>query len=217
MKTIAFYLALILGLTLASVSAQNVDSVQANNILKHHFISINEAKTVYPNLPENLAIPFSARTLRNNPNSWLIPVKIQDRFRYLLVRAGFECEICTLKRVDTLRLKTTEEVLSMLKVLRPNFPERRGSNESFKYFFRTKDSAGIFKKAVAYDGKNYLVVNWPNKVELGVVRQKCIFYLFRNKKGVELALGSESLPDYGLAIKDGQSVFFLTMLSHKAE
>ena len=215
MRTIAFYLALILGLALAS--AQNVDSVQANNILKHHFISLTEAKSVYPDLPENLTIPFSAQTLKNNPDSWLIPVKIQDHFKYLLVHAGFECEICTLKQVDTLRLKTTEEVLLMLKVLRPNFPERRGSNEAFKYFFRTKDSAGtnIFKKAVAYDGNNFLVVNWPNKVELGVVRQKCIFYLCRNKKGLEIALGSESLPDYGPAIKDEQSVFFLTMLSHK--
>jgi len=204
MRTVTFFISLILGLTY--LNAQTVNSLQAQNILKDHFISLTEAQVIYPNLPGELAIPFSSQTLKNNPDSWLLPIKVQDQFKYLLVRANFEFK----------------EVLSMLKILRPTFPERANSNEAFKYFFRTKDDAGtreknIYKKAVAYDGRNFLVINWPNKTELGVVQQKCIFYITKNKKGMEIVLGQESLPDYGLAIKDDQSIFVLTLLSHQTK
>ena len=220
MRTVTFFISLILGLTY--LNAQTVNSLQAQNILKDHFISLTEAQVIYPNLPGELAIPFSSQTLKNNPDSWLLPIKVQDQFKYLLVRANFEFEVCMLKRVDTLGLRTSKEVLSMLKILRPTFPERANSNEAFKYFFRTKDDAGtreknIYKKAVAYDGRNFLVINWPNKTELGVVQQKCIFYITKNIKGMEIVLGQESLPDYGLAIKDDQSIFVLTLLSHQTK
>lgn len=217
MKTKTFFIFLLLILSMSEASA-GVTEIQAKEILKNHFITLAEAKKAYPDLTEELTIPFSIETLKSNRGAWLLPVKTTTGFEYLLIRANFESEMGTLTKVDTLELSKAEEALFLLKKLRPNFPDRAEANVPFKYLFRTKDDSapklgGIYKKTVSYDGKNFLIINWPNGVEIGVVHETFISYLTMDKRGVEIQYGQEKLPENFPKIN--QSVYILTLLRCK--
>jgi hypothetical protein len=192
---------------------------QAKEIMGRHFISILEAQTISPDLPNNIAIPFSVEVLKNNPNAWLVPIKS----KYFLVKANFENEVSTkkfLKQNDTLTLVDTKQVIKLINVLRPYSWDRMDSEIPWKYFFRTKSLSPPkqgtgYRKIVAYDDNQFLVVDWPNKVEIGVVKEDYISYLTRDKRGRELKLGLSFLPDGHPDIAYLQSIYILTMFYQK--
>lgn len=192
---------------------------QAKEIMGKHFISVLEAQNIYPDLPNNIVIPFSVEVLKNNLNAWLVPIKS----KYLLVKAHFDNEVATknfLKQNDTLTLVSAKQVIKLIDVLRPYSWNRLNSEIPFKYFFRTKSLSpskqGIsYRKIVAYDDNQFLIVDWPNNVEIGVVKENYISYLTRDKQGHELKLGLALLPDEHPDIKYLQSIYVLTMFYQK--
>lgn len=189
----------------------NVTEAQASEILQSHFVKLVEVKDIYPDLPATLEIPFSEEALKTNRSGYLVPVKMKNGFEYLFFRANFENEISMLKGVDTLDIETAKEVLMLIKRLRPWFPGRAESNLPFKYFFRAKDISKMV--AVSYDGKNFIVVDWPNNVELGMMNKDYISYLTRNKNGVEIQFETTPLPANHPKVNNQQSVFVLTLFS----
>lgn len=208
MKTKIIFFALLLS---SYVSAQTIAPQQAKEILKNHFISLDEVKTIYPDLPE-LTIPFTLQTLKNNHHSWLLPVKTTIGFKYLLVQANFINESYALKKVEPLDLKTTKEVLILLAKLRPSFPEREDSKEPFKYFFRTKDHSFTkenidFNKTIAYNGIDFITINWPSDIEYGIMNQNYATYLRQIK------FRQEPLPSGHPKVNE-QSIFILTLFKH---
>lgn len=196
---------------------KSINNEEAREILQSRFVSLIEIKDLYPGAPDSLEIPFSKEFLERNKSAWLIPVKIDSNFKYLLVRANFENEFCALKNIDTLDLKMATEVITLIKKLRPWFPGRVESNLAFKYFFRTDEiylqDKPEYKKAISYDGKNFIVVAWPDNIELGVMNKNCISYLTRNKKGAEIQFETTPLPDNHPKVTEQQSVLVLTLFS----
>ena len=199
--------------------SQKATSEQAQEIMGKHFISILEAQTLYPDLPSKIAIPFSTEVLKNNPNAWLVPIKS----KYFLVKANFENEVSSekfLKQNDTLTLTETKQVLKLINVLRSNFLNRIDSETPYKYFFRTKSLSPLklgrsYRKIVAYNDNQFLVVDWPNCVEIGVVNKDYISYLTRDKRDRELKLDLAPLPDGHQNIEYLQSIYVLTMFYQK--
>lgn len=215
MKTKIFLIFLFLGL-FSSLRATTVSSEQAQKILKNHFINLTEIRNLHPDAPSVLIIPFSQKFLEKNRSAWLVPVKIKSGFKYFLVRANFENEFCALKGLDTLDLKTARQVVETIKRLRPDFPERIESNLPFKYFFRTAEPVRENpkqKKAISYNDGKFIVVSWPNEVELGVVNKNQIFYLTKNRRGVEIQFETTSLPENCPPITEQQSILVMTLFS----
>jgi hypothetical protein len=217
MKTKILFIFFLLFFSCATkVSA--ISSEQAREILQSHFIELTEVKKFYPDIPDVLEVPFTKETLRKNKSAWMIPVKINSKFKYLLIRANFENEFCALKNIDTLDLKTATEFLIIIKELRPWFPDRAETDLPFKYFFRTDDRYNQkinYKKAISYDGKNFIIVDWPDEVELGMMNKDYISYLIRNKKGVEIQFETTPLPRDHPKTNEQQSVLVLTLFSCK--
>lgn len=208
-----FYVLLLLN----ALQVKAVDNKQAHEILQSHFVSLKEVKELYSDLPDSLEIPFSKEFLEKNKSGWLIPTKTDSGFKYLLVRANFENEFCALKNIDTLDLKAATEIIGLIKKLRPWFPDREESRLSFKYFFRT-DEAYLqdkpeYKKAISYDGKNFIVVAWPDNIELGMMNKDYISYLAKNKKGVEIQFETTPLPKNHPRVTNQQSILVLTLFS----
>jgi hypothetical protein len=208
MKTNIIFFTLLLS---GYLSAQTITPLQAQEIMKNHFISLAEARTVYPDLPE-LTIPFTLSTLKNNHHSWLLPVKTTKGFKYLLIQANFINEAYALKKVEPLDIETTKEVLILLAKLRPNFPEREDNQEPFKYFFRTKDYSFTkeninFNKTISYNGNNFITINWPSDIEYGIINQNYVTYLRQIK------FRQEPLPEGHPKVTD-QSIFILTLFKH---
>lgn len=178
MKTKIIFFVLLIS---SYVSAQMVVPQQAKEIMKSHFVSLDEVRTLYSDLPE-VKIPFTPQTLKNNPRSWLLPVKTITGFKYLLVQANFINESYALKNVEPVDLKTTKEILILLAKLRPSFPEREDSKKPFKYFFRTRDYSFtkkniIFNKTISYNGKDFIIIDWPSDIEYGIIKKNYITYL----------------------------------------
>lgn len=204
---------------------QMANSLKAKEILGNHFISLNEVLTILPSAPKEgeFEIPFSVQTLNDNPGSWLIPIQTRGVYKYFLVSLNFENEISTKKFLnsnDTLSLEATKQAVKILSTLRPNFLNRSESEISFKYFFRTKTTApahqGIaYKKILSYADDNFLILDWPNAVEIGVVNKDYISYLTRNSRGVEIKLGLAILPDDHPQMEYLQSVYVLTAFYKK--
>jgi|GEM_PF-1816821 hypothetical protein len=214
MKKVIFLFLLIISASL--LTAQNVTIAQAKETLKSHFISLEEARTVFPDLPLELKIPYTLRDLKNNKNSWLLPIPL-DKSRYYLIQANFECESSKpgwIRNKDTLSLVAAKKVIMLLNKARLGFPNRVYSDQPYKYFFRTKTATASkywtrYKKTVTYYNGEFLIINWPNSAEFGVVNDKCLNYLVRNKRGKELQLGTENLPDFPVVPQ--QSIYVLTL------
>lgn len=206
-----------------SCYSQVVTEVQAKEVMGKHFISTLEAKTIYPNLANEISIPFSLEILKLNHHAWLVPLKVNGNSKYFLVKANFENEVSTktfLTQNDTLSLNEAKQAVKLISTLRPYSWERSESEIPYKYFFRTKSPAptkqGIYyRKILAYDNNQFLVIEWPNSVEIGVVNKDYISYLTRDKRGREIKLGLVPLPDNHPEIEYLQSVYVLTMFYQK--
>ncbi len=190
----------------------SVTEIQAKEILKSHFISQEEAKMIYPDLPNNLSINFSESFLKKNSTAWLIPVKVSTKeFKYFLIRSVFEHEICLFKKIDTLDLKTAKEALSLFDKLRPDFPKKSKVKSPFKYFFRTKTSdINNYHKVIACNEGCFIVIDLPNETELGVINKDSIFYVTENNQ-----IGYKKLPPE--IVKKNQTIFILNLINHKNE
>jgi hypothetical protein len=196
---------------------------QAKEVLGRHFISVLEARTVYPDLAAEIAITFSPEILKFNPNAWLVPIKSNGVSKYFLISANFENEISNkkfLKQNDTLSLNETKQVIKLISSLRPFSWERINSEIPYTYFLRTKNSSppkqGIgYRKIVAYDNESFLVIDWPNGVEIGVVNKDYISYLTRDKRGREIKFGLAFLPEDHPNIEYLQSIYVLTIFYQK--
>lgn len=228
MKTRTTLLLALLLILIWPLLAQGVASYEAQKILGNHFIALNEAQTIYPEIPDKLQINFSLNTLKSYPNSWLVPLLTKRGYQYFLVQANFENEVSTKKLInekDTLNLSQTIQALSLLKNLRTNWLNRLNSTDSYQYFFRTKTKSSQknnFQKTVSHFNNEFLVIDWPNGVELGVINNNddCIYYLSRNKQKKEIQLSQADLPDnYQIinhqAIDYLPSIYVLTMFYHK--
>lgn len=215
-KTVLLYSLLVVFI---NCYGQMATPAQAKEIMGKHFISILEAQTLYPDLSSKITIPFSMEVLKANSSAWLVPIKS----KYFLIRANFENEVATkkfLKQNDTLSLSETKQALKLINVLRPYSWERDNSEIAYKYFFRTKSFSptkqGIsYRKIVAYDNDQFLVIDWPNAVEIGVVNKDYVSYMTRDKRGRELKLGLAPLPDGHPDIEYLQSIYVLTMFYQK--
>jgi len=216
MKKVIFLVFLLI-ISACSLTAQNVTVAQAKETLKSHFISPEEARTIFPDLPLGLKIPYTLKDFKNNKNSWLLPIPLDKGYKYYLIQAHFDCESSRsgwMKNKDTLSLSTAKKVIMLLEKVRPGFPGRTESYKPYKYFFRTKTNAASkywtkYKKIVAYSNREFIVLDWPNSAECGVVNDKQINYLVRNKRGVELQFGTEYLPT--VPVVPQQSVYILTL------
>lgn len=223
MRTKTFLIMVLLIILAKPTYAQEISTEEAKGIMQEHFISTTEAQKIYPETPNILKIPFSKETLKSNQESWLMPILTKRGYKYLLLTANFDNEIATTKfqqEHDTLSLAETKFAIKILSETRINFLERANSGYSFQYFFRTKTLApkkqGInFKKAVAYDDNQFLVLDWPNDVELGVVNKDYISYLTRNDKGQEIKLGLAFLPENHPPLSYLESIYVLTMFVKK--
>lgn len=208
-----FYVLLLMN----ALQVKAVSNERAHEILQSHFVSPAEVKELYPDLPDSLEIPFSNEFLKKHKSGWLIPTKTDSGFKYLLIRANFENEFCALKNIDTLNLKVATEIITLIKKLRPWFPGRAESNLPFKYFYRTDEvylqNKPEYKKAVSYDGKNFIVVAWPDNIELGMMNKDYISYLAKNKKGVEIQFETTPLPENHPRVTNQQSILVLTLFS----
>jgi hypothetical protein len=219
MKKIGFLIVALL-VPLISFVAQETSASKAREILGKRFIGCEEITQLYPEIPINLKIPFSEKTLLSSRESWLIPLLSNGQYKYYFVQANFDNEVTTpgfLQNKDTLRLNEAKMAIKLLSELRPQFLR---SAENLKYFFRTKtvttDPKGIgFRKIVAYSNNKFLVVDFPNYAELGIINKKYISYLARNKRGVEVQLGLAFLPENELSIPEKESIFVLTMFYRK--
>lgn len=208
-----------------SCYGQLADYSDASGIFGKKFISLNEIINVFPNTPteSEFKIPFSIQTLQDNRGSWLMPIQINGVYKYFIISLNFENEISTKKFLsanDTLSLEATKQVVKILSTLRPNFLNRIESETPYKYFFRTKTTAdtrqGIsYRKILSYANDNFLIIDWPNEVELGVVNKDYISYLTRNNKGVEIKLGLAILPENHPQIDYLQSIYVLTAFYKK--
>jgi hypothetical protein len=222
MKTRVAFLVL-LTLLMNQVYCQNATPAQAKEILGEHFIPLDEAVNVLVDLPADLKIPFSVKTLEQNLDSWLVPIWVNGESRYYLIKANFENEVAGKKSLlgkDTLSLAETKKAIMLLYKLRPSFPERIDGEKPYKYFFRTKTNAPSkpkldYHKTVAYADEKFLIINWPNSIELGVVNKDYISFLMRNEKGVEIKLGFEFLPEKHPDIAYLESIYVLTMFYQK--
>lgn len=216
MKTKIIFIFLLLFFS-STLKVKAVSVQQAREILQNHFINLVEVKNFYPEIPDTLEIPFSKEFLEKNKSAWLIPLKINSDFKYLLIRANFENEFCFLKNIDTLDLKTASEFLRLIEKIKPCFPERFEANQPFKYFFRTSErdanKKNNFKKAVSYYDKNFIIIAWPDEIELGRMNQDYISYLNKNDEGIEAQLETTPLPKNHPKVTTQQSVYVLTLFS----
>lgn len=221
MKKIIFIFSLLI--VFISCYGQAATEIQAKQAMGKHFISFTEAKTIYPDLVNEIAIPFSLEMLKFNPNAWLVPIKAGGVYKYFLVSANFENEVATKKFInqhDTLALSETKQVVKIINTLRPFSWGRIDSEIPYKYFFRTKTSSpkkqGVsYQKIVAYDNDVFLVLDWPSGVEIGVANKDYISYITRDSRGRELNLGLVPLPDGCPEIEYLQSIYVLTMFYQK--
>lgn len=219
MKKISFLIIALLA-PFAFILSQEVSLEKIKEIFGKRFISCEEVKQLYPEIPTNVKISFSEKTLLSGSNGWLIPLSSGDQYKYYLIQANFDNEVATpgfLNNKDTLRLNEAKMALKILTELRPQFFR---SDEDLKYFFRTKttatDSRGrVLKKIVSYSHNQFLIVDWPNYAELGIINKDYISYLARNKRGSETQLGLAFLPENNLVIPEKESIFVLTMFYRK--
>ena len=223
MKTKVAFFCVLLTMLIRPIYCQNATPAEAKEILGEHFIPLDEAINVLLDLSPDLKIPFSVKTLKENLGSWLVPIWVNGISRYYLIQANFENEVSTKKFLhynDTLALAETKKALMLLSKLRPDFPERNEGERPFKYFFRTKNYSPtkqkiVYRKIVAYAHDQFLILNWPNQVEIGVVNKDCVSYLIRNNKGVEIKLGLEFMPNKHPDINYLGSIYVLTMFFKK--
>ncbi len=208
-----FFIIMLLTLISKPLLAEGVTEEQASNILQSHFVRLLEVKDIYQGLPEKLPINFSEEVLKRNRGAWLMPLKIDSSFEYILFRTNFENEIYSLgyKQVDTIDLREAEKILAIIKRIRPWFPGRDESATPFKYFFRTRDGDKIKNTAISYDGKKFITVDIPKGVELAMMDKDYISYLTRNKEGVEIQFEATPSPPNYLKKREQQSIFFLTL------
>ena len=186
--------------------SQNVTNDQAKKILGNRFVTITEARKIFPDLPEKLEIPYPAQKLQNDFTSWLVPVKIKGTPQYLLIQASYPLDSLVrnkeeINKCDTLELEEAGDIVYLLNKLRPNFPNRGSNKDSIKYFYRTKEPAPSklsvkFKKALNYNIYNdgdFLIVNLPDEMQAGSIDLSSIYYL-KNKNSLGIIFLSNSLP-----------------------
>lgn len=219
MKTKVLSVAILLIYVLVVPVSAQVSYAQAKETLADHFISPDEARNVYPDLPLEIKIPYSLTNLENNRNAWLLPIQINSVYKYFLIQENYGPEVSSpnwINRRDTLYLSTAKKALLLLNKLGKDFPNRVGANIPYTYFFRTKDYAPEkydmkCRKTITYANNDFLIINWPSDVEIGVINQKCIYYLAKNKRGVEVNLGKEFLPENAPLLPEQQSIYVLTL------
>lgn len=189
MKRLILFSILVLGVLISM--AQNSTPTQAKNILKDRFISLEEAKPIFPELPENLDIPFSEEQLEENFFFWLVPVCFQEAPRYILIHPSYPLDTLIrnkeeMEKSDTLRINEARKILKLLANLRPNFPEP----SNFRYLYRTKDPApkkygAKFYKSLTYDKDNILSLNLPEGVNHACTGSGLIWFIINNSLGFE--------------------------------
>ncbi|MFZ4632341.1 MAG: hypothetical protein ACOYL8_04050 [Patescibacteria group bacterium] len=171
---------------------------EAKRILGTHFVSIKEAREVFPDIPSNIKIHFLSKTLKDNPDFWLLPIEINNRYEYVFVRANFCFEYLTAeqKRIaDTLNLSEGKRVIYLLKKVRPTFQGMVGVNNNFRYFFRTKSESiykCTYKNIFSCNEKKFLIIDWPNDIETGLINSTYASFI-TNIKGKEY-IGFVPLP-----------------------
>jgi len=201
---------------------QSVTSEQAKKIFNDRFISLDEARKVFPNLPKTLSIPYSRTQLEGDYVSWLVPLMIKGVPKYLLVQASYPLDNLVRDRkervrTDTLRLSETKMALSLLKKLRPTFPNEAKFTSDSKYGFLSKDtdiskSGDKLKKSVILDAcseNELLTVSLPASIENCLLNPQSVSYILRNKNG-ESTFCLDLLPNSQLKVKD-LNIIILTL------
>jgi len=198
--------------------SQNVTETEARQIMQERFISLSEAQTIFPELPNELEIPYCRDLLENDFISYLIPINNKGKAEYLLVQASYMLDTLIRSKEEIIRsdafdLAEAQEAICLLSSLRPSFPNKTGITPPFKYFFRVKDYApdrqGLnFQKAINYSDK-ILTVELPSSMESGLLDSKRISYL-EEIKGQSI-LGFEKLPPDFPEIAE-QNIFVLDII-----
>lgn len=189
MKKILYFLSLLL--LSIQVFSQNISNIRAKKLFAERYICALEL-----GLPDTLAIPFSETDLLYDYSSWLVPILINGLISYQLIRPIYYWEELT-ENSDTLSLIEAESLIKDLATIRPSFPNERGSNEDYQYFFRVKDLAPsksglIFRKTIVRHDDQNLIVALPTQTGAGVLQANCISYLVENN-GSNI-FGFEKLP-----------------------
>jgi hypothetical protein len=168
---------------------------QVKNFFGERYISPQEAKEVFKNMPDSVPLQFSERQLMNDFVSWLMPVMIKGRAKYILVKPNYLTD-SLLSGYDTLDMVTAGKVAYLTHHKRPNFPLRSGDVSKFKNIFLTKENApsknGLkCKQTISFDvygDHNFFVLALPVLMETGILEStpnsSGIWYAIekRNKK-----------------------------------
>lgn len=187
MKKIFFFLIFLLSLSITPVFGQEINETVAREVLGYHFVSLNEARLIFLETPENLPINYPYQVLRDTYNAWLIPVKSNGIYEYKLVCILYPNSISTVletQNTDTLNWDEAKMAIVLLSKTRPGFAHFPGSISNFEYVFRTKEDGASLgkiacKKTLAYhlyDDEEVSMLNLPKDMFYGSTINDCFFY-----------------------------------------
>ena len=177
-----------MSLSFIPVFGQKINETVAREVLGYHFVSLDEARLIFPETPTDLPIEYPYQVLRDTYNAWLIPVKKSNGvYEYKLVCILYPNSISTIletQDTDTLNWDEAKMAIVLLSRTRPGFANFPGSISKFEYVFRTKEngmSTGktICKKTLAYrlyDDEEISTLNLPTDMFYGSTINDCFFY-----------------------------------------
>lgn len=185
MKIILFFIIFLLSLSFIPVFGQSTNEIVAREVLGYHFISLDEARLIYPEMPRSLPINYPYQILRDTYNSWLVPIKLNGNYEYKLICITYpNSRIVELEDTDTLNWDEAEIAIVLLSKTRPGFANSSGHISKFEYVFRTKEdtvsiSRVACKKTLAYhfyDTEEVSVLNLPKDMSYGRIINNYFFY-----------------------------------------
>lgn len=218
MKNCRSPIVLILLILSQIIVAKNIKEKEAKFILNNYFISISEAKKVFPDIPNNLKIPFSKETLEKFSDYWLIPIETTRKYKYFLVKINYDFEASVFEKnslIDTLNIDEGKRMVYLLNKLRPDFLGRDKLSDEFSIFFRTKTDSNILngcRQVFSYNKKKFLIADIPDGIEIAILNREYISF-FINRNGTEF-LGISPLPKEP-KVKEKKSITILTLVNVK--
>lgn len=213
MQKIFFLIIFLLSLSFISVFGQKINETVAREVLGYRFVSLDEARLIYPETPIDLPINYSYQTLNDTYNAWLIPVKPNGVYEYKLICILYPNSISSVletQNTDTLNWDEAKMAIVLLSKTRPGFANFPGSISKFEYVFRTKENGKSLgktacKKTLAYrfyDDEEVSVLNLPTDMFYGSTINDCYFYSKGNNIAGPLPLPRVLKKNKNIMIRD---------------